>query len=97
MTELELIETIIDYNESVPGWPGLYMTTLTGYLVVAYYVGKELTRSHMFIVSACFSIFAVLCAYSAVASSTRILEFTNEPRDMYYTNQESRSLSRARK
>lgn len=45
MTEYELIEVIIGYNESVPGWLGLYMTTLTGYLIVAYVVGRELTRS----------------------------------------------------
>ena len=58
------------------------MTKLTGYLIVAYVVGRELTRSQMIIVSTCFAIFAVLCTYSAVANSTRILEFTNELREL---------------
>lgn len=87
MTEYELIEAIIGYNESVPGWLGLYMTTLTGYLIVAYVVGKQLTRSQMIIISTCFAIFAVLCTYSAVANSTRILEFTNELRKLNPTRQ----------
>ena len=80
MTEYELIEAIIGYNGAVPSWLGLYMTTLTGYLIVAYVVGRELTRSQMIIISMCFAIFAFLCTYSAVANSTRVLEFTNELR-----------------
>lgn len=69
-------------HETVPAWLGLYITSLSGYLIVAYIAGKDLTRSQMVIISACFAIFTSLCTYSAVANSTRILEFTNELREL---------------
>jgi hypothetical protein len=78
MTETELIEAIIGYNETMPAWLGLYITTLSGYLIVAYIAGKDLTRSQMVIISSCFAIFTSLCAYAAIANSTRVLEFTSE-------------------
>lgn len=80
MTEAELIDGIIGYNSTVPAWLALYVTVLSGYLIVAYLVGKDLTRSQMTIVSGCFALFTTLCSYAALGNSKRILEFTNELR-----------------
>jgi hypothetical protein len=82
MTEADLIEAIAAFNSSAQSWMGLYMSILSAYLIVAYLAGRNLTRSQMTIISICFATFAFLTAYSSVANATRILEFSNELREL---------------
>jgi len=46
----------------------LYMTAISGYLIVAYAVGKELNRSQVMLVNGLFLFFSISFSYSTIIS-----------------------------
>ena len=43
----------------------LYFTVVSGYLIIAFMVGKQLSKSQMIIVSTLFAVFAFILAYAS--------------------------------
>ena len=59
MTEAELIEAAMALSESAANAVTLYLTTISAYLLVAYFVGASLNRLQTIIISVLFVVFAL--------------------------------------
>ena len=59
MTEAELIESSMALAEMVSNTVTLYLTTVSAYLLVAYFVGASLDRLQTFIISVLFIVFSL--------------------------------------
>ena len=59
MTEAELIEAAMALSESAGNAVTLYLTTISAYLLVAYFVGASLDRLQTIIISVLFVVFAL--------------------------------------
>lgn len=66
MTEAELVESITSYFDIAVSGMALYLTACSGYLIVAYLVGKKLTRSQNFIISTLFCFMASVMTYAGI-------------------------------
>ena len=80
MTEYELVDVLISYNTAAMSALALYLTTVSGYLIVAYLAGKNLTASQTVIVSVLFIVFALFFGYGAVGYLRRGLLMADELR-----------------
>jgi hypothetical protein len=75
MTEFETAEltfSLVGYGMTAMA---LYFTVVSGYLIVAYLVGEQLSKSQIIIVSSLFSVFAfslVFGSYSFFAEANRV-------------------------
>ncbi|MEJ6703420.1 MAG: hypothetical protein ACKVKL_06170 [Pseudomonadales bacterium] len=75
MTEFETAEltfSLVGYGMTAMA---LYFTVVSGYLIVAYLVGEQLSKSQMIIVSSLFSVLAfslVFGSYSFFAEANRV-------------------------
>ena len=77
MNAYQYTDLALTFNEAGNTALALYMTAITSYLVIAYSVGKKLTRFQVSVASALFLFFAVAFSYSAVTSfisSTKFLQ-----------------------
>ena len=74
MTEVEFAEAFSAYLDTSFANMGLYITIISGYLVVAYLAGKDLTRSQLIIVSSLFVVFASIMSLSGFALLERAIE-----------------------
>ena len=73
MTEYELIDSL---NSTMTLWVSsfmAYVTFLSAYLVVAYLVGKELTRQQCIIISTLFCFSAGLAMFAIWGVGTRVV------------------------
>ncbi len=75
MTEFELWEAFASFNSVLHAWITTYFTTLTAYIIAAYVVGANLTRFQVVVINFAFIWFCGLCAYAAVNSGMRCVEF----------------------
>ena len=82
MTEYELVDVLISYNTAAMSALALYLTTVSGYLIVAYLVGKSLAASQTVIVSVLFIVSALFYGYGAVGYLRRALLMVDELRTM---------------
>ena len=64
MTESELIEAITSYFDIAVAALTLYVTICSGYLIVAYMVGGNLTNSQALIVSTLYCFVAAVTTYA---------------------------------
>ena len=78
MTEYELVDVLISYNTAAMSALALYLTTVSGYLIVGYLAGKSLTASQAVIVSVLFIVFALFFGYGAVGYFRRALLVVDE-------------------
>ena len=85
MTESELIEAITSYFDIALVALTLYVTICSGYLIVAYMVGGNLTNSQALIVSTLYCFVAGVTAYACRIWSVRSFD--------YLSFQESSGLS----
>lgn len=80
MTEFETAEltfSLVGYGMTAMA---LYFTVVSGYLIVAYMVGEQLSRSQMVIVSSLFVVFAlslVFGSYSFFSQANNVGNVTN--------------------
>ncbi|MFT4815647.1 MAG: hypothetical protein ACI9IQ_001140 [Cyclobacteriaceae bacterium] len=65
MTEFETAELTFSLLGYAMTAMALYFTIVSGYLIIAYMVGEELSKSQMFIVSSLFGVFALILAYAS--------------------------------
>ena len=54
MIEVEAIEAMYAMGANVVDSASTYLTVVTGYLIAAYFIGRELTRFQMSVISALF-------------------------------------------
>ena len=59
MTEVEAIEAMYAMGANVVDSASTYLTVVTGYLIAAYFIGRELTRFQMAVISALFVSFSL--------------------------------------
>ena len=78
MTEAEIIESMGIYFALVSDMLPLYLTTTSGFLIVAYLVGKRLTTSQMVIISGLYLTFALVTTYLSVGYGLRGLSYIPE-------------------
>ncbi|MDX1736416.1 MAG: hypothetical protein R3228_18710, partial [Halioglobus sp.] len=71
MTEAEFVTSFAALLDVMNGCIGIYLTTVSGYLVTAYLVGARLTRSQLVIVSAIFVTFSALMAFVSLSLGER--------------------------
>ena len=65
MTEADFIESYTALLNGGLASVGIYLTTVSGFLIVAYMAGRKLRRSQFFIISALFVSFSSLMAFTA--------------------------------
>ena len=75
MTESELIEAITSYFDLAVTALTLYVTICSGYLIVAYLLGANLTTSQTFIVSTLYCFVAAITTYAFRTWSKRSFEY----------------------
>jgi len=68
MTEFEIISLIYAANEAGNMAMALYLTTISGYLVVAYGIGAKLRRKQVVLINALFVFFSAAFTFSATTS-----------------------------
>jgi hypothetical protein len=78
MTEFEINELALLANEAGNTALALYMTTVSGYLLVSYVVGAKLTRYQITLVNALFVFFAAAFTYSAAGSFKAMVFYLEE-------------------
>jgi hypothetical protein len=71
MTEAELWTLIVEYNVAMLSTFALYLTLISGFLVVAYLVGEKLTSWQAAIVTAGFTISASFFTFAVFGYGTR--------------------------
>ena len=78
MNEFEISELVFLANDAGNTALALYMTTVSGYLLISYVVGAKLTRYQITLVSALFVFFATAFTYSATASFKAMVFYQEE-------------------
>jgi hypothetical protein len=63
MTEAELVEASTSYLDLMLSSLSLYMTVVSGYLLVAFFIGSKLTRAQLSLVSALYVFIAISATY----------------------------------
>ena len=66
MSEAELIETFTNFHSLAMGAMVFYLSIVTAYLVVARFVGAELERSQVVIITGLFLVFAAFAVWGSV-------------------------------
>ena len=71
MSEGEIVEAVTAYHDLVISMMGLYITVVSGYLIVAYLAGKKLTTPQAVLVSSLFVVMSGFTTYGAYGFLTR--------------------------
>lgn len=66
MTEPDVIEAMTSFQEISLSATALYMTILSGYLIVAYVAGKDLTKPQLIIVNGLFLVSSAMVSFGSV-------------------------------
>jgi hypothetical protein len=82
MTEAELVESWGLFLGNSQAGLGLYVSILTGYLIVAYLVGAKLTRVQVWIVTTLFTFASTSVSLWFSAWWGRALEFALEAKEL---------------
>lgn len=85
MSEGELWALIIDYNDSMMAAMSLYLTVLSGYLIVAYLAGSKLTRMQCSIITVAFVLSAFLFSGAVRGYGYRALFLIGKTSEEYHT------------
>ena len=78
MTEAELIEAAMALSESAGSAVTLYLTTISAYLLVAYFVGAKLDRLQTIIISVLFVVFALSFVAAIQTNLGNLVSIGNE-------------------
>ena len=81
MTDAEVWELILMSQNNAATMLALYLSAVSGYLIVAYLIGNGLTTVQNTLISGLFVIFGLLSTTSCIAALTRagfLLQFTDE-------------------
>ena len=81
MTDAEIWELILLSQGNSSATLGIYLSLLSGYLIVAYLAGKDLSRSQVTIISVLFSmgcLMVIVPTYAYLSRATFLIQFTDE-------------------
>lgn len=87
MAEAELWGLIIAYNDSMMDATSLYFTILSGYLIVAYLSGANLTRMQSGIITVAFIFAALLFVLAVRGYGYRAIFLIAKTSEEYHTGQ----------
>ena len=82
MTEYELLDALGTFSSGMQSWIALYFSGVSAYLIVAYMVGKKLTKPQAITISGGFVLFAILCIMGFSGLGLRLAEITGELREL---------------
>jgi hypothetical protein len=74
MNPLEFAEAFAALIEAALASWGLYFTAVSGYLIVAYLIGANLTRSQLIIISALFVVMSLAMTFTGFGLSERAIQ-----------------------
>jgi len=83
MTEAELWGLIVEYNNTVLSTFALYLTLISGFLIVAYLVGEKLTKWQAAIVTLGFVLSTSLFTFAAYGYGSRAIFLIGQTSDPY--------------
>jgi hypothetical protein len=78
LTEAELVEASATYNGLLMGWISAFFAGFTAYLIVAYLVGKKLTRSQVIFINVCYCFYTGLCIIAVFGAGSLLTHFAHE-------------------
>jgi hypothetical protein len=78
LSQYEFLELVYAANEAGNTALTIYMSIVTGYLVVAYAVGASLNRLQIILINSLFLFFATAFTYSAFTSFVGMRNFTEQ-------------------
>ena len=78
MTQFELTTLIFSATETGNMALALYMTAISGYLVVAFTVGQKLSRRQVTLINTLFIFFSMAFSYSALACFSAMRIYTDQ-------------------
>lgn len=78
MNPLEFSEAFAALIDTALASWGLYFTSVSGYLIVAYLVGERLTRSQLVIISALFVVISLSMTFTGFGLSERAIQLEIE-------------------
>ena len=82
MTEYELVDAVGTYSSGMQSWTALYFSGISAYLITAYVVGKNLTKSQSIIISGGFILFAMNSVFGYYGLGLRLIEFNDELKEL---------------
>ncbi len=85
MTEAELWGLIVEYNNSLMSAMTLYLTVISGYLIVAYLAGNKLTSMQSTIVTIAFVCAAILFTWGVRGYGYRAIFLIGKTSEEYHT------------
>jgi len=83
MTEAELWELIVEYNNIVLSTFALYLTLVSGFLVAAYLVGEKLTKWQTTIVTLGFVLSTALFTFATYGYGSRAIFLIGKTSELY--------------
>ena len=82
MSEAEVVEAMTQYFGLVADMLTLYLTATSGYLIVAYLIGANLSRSQLITFSGLYLLFAITSTYQSLGYGMRGLHYASVLRNM---------------
>jgi hypothetical protein len=80
MSEFEELEAIIGLHDIAMSSMMYYLSIMSGYLIVAYAVGRSLTRTQVIFITTLFVVFAIFAVWSTVGhmANARKIQWQSE-------------------
>jgi hypothetical protein len=85
MSEAELWGLIVEYNDSLMAAMSLYLTILSGYLIVAYLAGGKLTSTQCTIITIAFVLSALLFTWAVRGYGYRAIFLIGKTSQEFHT------------
>jgi formate hydrogenlyase subunit 3/multisubunit Na+/H+ antiporter MnhD subunit len=82
MTEFELLQLIRDWSELSATTEATFLTLLFAYLLAAYFVGRALTRTQLYVLTAIYSVAILRTVAAYFRQLSRVLEFGDQLGDL---------------
>lgn len=83
MSEAEIWELVVAYNGNAMTGVTIYFSALTGYLIVAYMIGKNLTTMQTAIITVGFVVFQLLMIFATVGLANRAVFLIDKTSEVY--------------
>lgn len=80
MSEAELLEATTAYYDLGISAASLFVTVLSGYLMIAYFLGRSLSTTQLWIINTLFFFVASTSGTSTILFSSRALAYASEVR-----------------
>ena len=91
MSEIELIEVFATYQNLALNSAGLFISLLTGYLLIAYFMGEKLESAQLWIINVLFLLSIVPMGFSSLQYTQIAMDYSYEIAIIQGANRDLRS------